>query len=605
MHVVRVALAVVLASLAVPAQDHAAMQAADAAERAARRALSGDLGLPELPPLRADSPLDRMLFADRVMVPQDQVPTTDTPPGTMLDGNLPAGPNGTGTDKAEPFKYQIPWNYQPGNAPVPLVIGYHGFGLSPGSVALQSTLDEESNERGWFYMAPTGIDDILYGSTPCQQNVSAAIQWMLDNFDIDPDRIYMVGFSMGGGVALNYTARHRDPHGIMIAALGIVSATMDWTLEYATNNSTIKSLLENPYNFGGTPSSVPFAYQAASSLYFQSGSYPPLPGLLDIGNSMAVNLGSTPTYVTWDLQDTIPAVLAEEPVLVGVLAGLGGSFVSKPVTGTPSPKHSWTVLNEPDLFDFFAGKVVNRAPLGFEALIDRDSAVGWSSVQQAAPLVFTHVNGVASLATRSLSVSNVTNAGVLRVHADLAGIPGSAEVRASGTAGLSGYLLDVCDSAVPPAWLETPGTNSMLLGIQSDPAHDGLLVPVPALGSTSADAHLDPDYVADLSTTPQPAHIGQPITLHLDGPDGATSAFLLLGVAQAKGFFKGGHVALVQFGAPTVVAPVPLQAGGLLNATSTLPNDAGLHGLQVLVQALLADGSGLNSISNLWLMDID
>ena len=606
MHAARVALLVVLAACPLRAQGLAGPDAAELAERARLIALRGDLGLPPLEPLRADSPMDTMYFADRVRTPQDQVPTTDTPPGTMLDGNIPAGPNGTGTDKPEPFKYQIPWNYSPGNAPVPMVIGYHGFGMSPASVAASSTLDEEANERGWFYVAPMGIDDVLYGSPVCQQNISASIQWMLDNFSIDPDRLYMVGFSMGGGVSLNYAARHRDPDGIMIAALGIVSATMDWTLEYATNGSLIKSILENPYNFGGTPTAFPFEYQAASSLYFQAGSYPPLPGLLDITASMAVNLGSTPTWVTWDLQDTLPAVLAEEPVLVGVLASLGGSVVSKPVTGTPVPKHSWTVLNEPELFAFLEGKVVNRAPASFEALMDRDERVSWTSVAQATSGAFSHVSGVATVGTRTLSVSNVRNAAVMRVHADVAGILGAAEIHAAAAGnGLASYLLDVCDSDVPPAWLETPATSVMLTGIHSDPAQDGLLVPVPPTGSTSVDAHLEADYVADLSTSPQPALVGGAVTLSLDGPNDATVAYLLIGVVQAKGFFKGGHVALVQLSPPTLIAPLPLLPGGQIVAPGALPNDPVLHGVTVLMQALLGDPTGFNSISNLWLMDID
>src|SRR6188474_38024 len=156
MHAVRVALLVVLASLPVHAQGFSGPSPSEQAERARRLQLTGDLGLPPLQPLRPDSPLDSMYFADRVRVPQDQVPTTDTPPGTMFNGNLPAGPGGTGTDKPEIFKYQLPWNYSPSNAPMPMVIGYHGFGSSAGSVAASSTLDEEANERGWFYLAPTG-----------------------------------------------------------------------------------------------------------------------------------------------------------------------------------------------------------------------------------------------------------------------------------------------------------------------------------------------------------------------------------------------------------------------------------------------------------------
>src|SRR5690349_11855947 len=115
---------VVLLLAALPAAAQATradLQAIEDAERARRLALTGDLGLPPLLPVKPDSPRDTMYFADRVLVPQDQPPPPDVPPGTMFDGNIPPGPGGTGTDKQEIFKYQVPWNYDPTGPKVPLV----------------------------------------------------------------------------------------------------------------------------------------------------------------------------------------------------------------------------------------------------------------------------------------------------------------------------------------------------------------------------------------------------------------------------------------------------------------------------------------------------
>ncbi|HEX5010450.1 MAG TPA: hypothetical protein VFY71_08605 [Planctomycetota bacterium] len=594
----------ILAGLAAAQQAAPRLDAVDAAIRERRIALTGDLGLPPLAPLTADSPLDSMYFADRVPVPQEQPPAgPEGGPGQMFTGFIPAGPDGTGTDKAESFQYQVPGSYDPEGPPLPMVIAYHGFGQSAKSVATSSIIDEVCNIHGWFYMAPTGIDDQLYGSPISQQNTSAAIQWVLDNFNVDPDRLYMVGFSMGGGVVCNYVARHRDPHGIMIAALGVVSGTMDWVLEYNMGNSAIKDLLINPYNFGGTPTQEPFAYEQSSTLHFQPDSYPPLPGVLQLPLSMGQNLGSTPTYVTWDLGDPTTGVASEQPVLLGVLAGLGGVFESHPVTGV-SPPHSWLVLDEVGLFAFFEGKAVNRAPLAFEGLYDGSTQVSWAQLTQRTPGSFSHVNGIADVGLRKVIVSDVQNAENLQVHVDAAGIlgPGKVNISASSTDPLPSDL-QIDDLAAPPAWLQDPASGALLDGTESDPFQEGLITPLQGFGSTSVDLMTDSGYIADLSSSPEPAPLGTSINLALDAPDAATLVILLVGFDQAL-TKTHGHKVLVALGPPTFLISLVLGPAGKLDVPAFVPNDPSLTGLEVLMQGVFVDSVGLNSISNLWLLDI-
>ena len=596
-----------LSSLSVHAQQAAVerLDAADHAIRMERIKLTGDLGMPPLAPLMPDSPRDTIYFADRVPVDQGTAPAmAEGGPGQYFNGFLPMGPGGTGTDKNEPFKYMIPGSYDEQGPPVPMVICYHGFGQSADSVALMSTLDEEANARGWIYMAPTGIDDQLFGSPISQQNTSAAVQWMLDNFNIDDDRIYLVGFSMGGGVALNYTARHRDPDGIMIAALGVVSGTMDWTAEYVMGVPVIKELLKNEYNFGGTPSEKPWEYQQSSSLYFAAGSYPPLPGLLDATLSMAVNLGSTPTYVTWDINDTIPAVLAEQPVLLGVLAGLGGTVVGKPVSGTPTT-HSWAVLNEADLFNFFEGKVVDRTPAVFEALLDGSTSVSWAQVEQASAGAFSNLTGVALPGVRTLAVSDVVNADSVHVNVELADILGPANVHVTAMGSGLAYDLQINDLSAPPAWLAEPATAVLLTDTESDPFEEGLITPVPDFGVKSVDLVTNADYVGDLSSSPEPAPLGATVDLVVDGPNAATSLYLVLGLSQSLSSFKGNHKLLVAIGQPTtMIVGLGLGAGGQLTLQGGMPNDPQLVGVEILFQGILVAGSQVNSLTNLWRLDI-
>jgi pimeloyl-ACP methyl ester carboxylesterase len=583
------------------------LDAVDHAERQKRIAIVGDLGLPPLLPLLPDSPRDTMYYADRQPVPQGpSLASTEGGPGQMFDGFLPPGPGGTGTDKSEMFKYQVPGSYDPGGPPVPMVIAYHGFGASAGSVALSSTIDEEANARGWFYVAPTGIDDVLFGSPVCQQNVEAAIQWVMDNFNVDPDRLYMVGFSMGGGVSANFVARRRDPDGMMIAALGIVSGTFDWTLLWSISLPPGKAILENPYNFGGKPFGFPFEYQRSSTLHFISDTYPPLPGVLDITRSMGLNLGSVPTYVTWDVADTLPEVLSEEPVFVGLMAGLGGTFVSKPVSGTPEPTHSWAVLDEADLFEFFEGKSVDRTPDVFEALLDKTASVSWAEVTQRFIGTFSRVTGVAVPAARTLSAQNVLNAKVLATQVELAGITGPADVHVAVSSDDGfGFNLQINDLSAPPAWLEDPATSALLPGTESDPFAEGLITHVEEFGSLAVDLVTNADYIANLSSAPEPAQLGEPIAIHIDGPSTATAVYMLIGANQAVTTFKGNHKLLVKLGPTTQIVALVLGPGGQITLQGSIPNEPQLSGAEVLLQGILTSGSSVNSMSNLWVMDID
>ena len=599
-----------LSALTARGQQAAAVQRLDAvdhAERMKRIAIVGDLGLPPLLPLLPDSPRDTMYFADRQPVPQGaSVAATEGGPGQMFDGFLPAGPGGTGTDKSEIFKYQVPGSYDEGGPPVPMVIAYHGFGSSAASVAAATTIDEEANARGWLYIAPTGIDDVLFGSPICQQNVEAAIQWMLDNFNVDPDRLYMVGFSMGGGVSANFAARRRDPDGMMIAALGIVSGTFDWTLLWSISLPAGKLILENPYNFKGKPFGFPFEYQQASTLHFTDATYPPLPGVLDPTRSMGSNLGSVPTYVTWDVNDTLPDVLAEEAVFVGLMAGLGGTLVSKPVSGTPAPTHSWAVLDEADLFEFFDGKSVDRTPDIFEALLDQSGRVSWVEVTQRFTGTFSRVTGVAIPALRTLTAQDVQNAKVLATQVEMAGITGPADVHvAVASDDAYGFNLQINNLSAPPAWLKHPTTGALLPGTESDPFAEGLITGVGEFGAVAVDLVTNADYIADLSSSPEPAQLGEPIMLNIDAPASATSVYLLIGVNQAVTSFKGNHKLLVKLEPATQIVGLPLGPGGQLSLQASIPDEPQLSGVEILLQGIMASGSSVDSMSNLWVMDID
>lgn len=576
------------------------LNAEDEVHRAARIALTGDLGFAPLPPLRADSPRDQLIYADRF--PITSKPYAAVVPPTMFDGFLTTAE--TGTNFPEIFKYQLGNSYDPNGPAHALVVAYHGFGNSANSVAGASNVDEECDVRGYVYVSPTGLDDQLFGSPISQQHVEVVIQWMLDNFNVDPDRIYMVGWSMGGGVVANFAARHRDPDDIMIAGLGTVSAAMDWTQTYNEGNAATQALLQNSYNFGGTPAAQPFNYRQASGLYFTEGSYPPLPGVVDTIESMATNLAGIPTYITYDDGDPLPEIPGTNETFESVLLGLGASPVKVVQTGTvdddgiPAP-HSWAVLDEVELFDFWAGLTVDRRPDDFEAQQDLGGPTAWLSTTQGATGVFTYVDGSANPVTDIIDVSNIANAA--EVEIDLAGtsLTGSPRITASAAVG-EPYTLRLSDPANPPSYLLDHSSGSLVTLVDSDPSQGSLFLDLAAGSSIDVDVVFDPQWTSTLVSTPNPVSIGNTSTVLIDCPGNAQNAWLIIAFQELLLPIKGVTLTASPI-PPAILLLLPLDANGDTSFPATIPNDPLFSNLRIPLQLMALDSQNTPfSVSNLW-----
>jgi predicted esterase len=574
----------------------------EAAERARVHALVGDLGLPELPPPEA-GPRSSLFFADRLVPPGAGDGAADASLVTVtLNGNQ------TGTGKPEVLWYQLPDGYSASGPPHPMVIAWHGYGQSALSVSNLSTVDEECNARNWIYLSVTGIDDQLFGSPISQQSAQAGIQYMLDNFNVDEERLYMVGFSMGGGCVTSFASRHRDPAGLMIAAVGTVSMTGDWTETYALAPPAQKALMENPYNFGGPPSAFPFAYQRVSSLYFTPGSYPPAPGTLEAKIAMGDNLDTTPLWLSWDVADPI----VENPpgmgaALAGLVTAAGGTAETHPVSGTPNP-HSWAVLDETQLFDFFAGKSVVRWPLSFQAQLDDAGAVSFTQATQAVEGAFTWYAGTSVPATAALLLTGVENAARLTLAGGEASQADFPLHLTADSADALGYELELTGFTQPPGYLTLPLDGSLIEGVDSAPLTDSLLPDVPGFATLDANVQSEP-WLGDLSSTPEPAVIGGPVQLLLDMPHGPDpTALLVLSLDEHLTHIKGGHVITADAFAPDLLAllPLALSPNGNVVLDASLPNDPVLHGLRVVMQALsFTAGGQVGNITNLWALHIE
>jgi acetyl esterase/lipase len=578
-----------------------------------------DLGLPELPKLMALSPRTTLLYADR-----DEVRPAlgDYPPGTepgaasagvLLDGWIPASVTGTGLGEA--FQYQVPPDYLPKGPARPMLIAWHGFGTSCKSVALQTTLDEQCASWGWIYLSVTGVDDKLFGPPVAQHNAETAIDWMLDHFNVDRDRIYMVGFSMGAGVVANFAARHRDPDGLMIAGVGLVSASLDWTMTWH-GDSAVQVWLNNPWNFGGPPATYPFRYQRSSDLHFDPASYPPAPGVSLDTLAMAQNLHATPAYITWDTGDTLAYLPPQSEQLGAHLADWGAPVTLRPKAGTVNPStgapapHSWAVLDEEELFNVLAPLAVQRVPGSFEALLERDTTVAFASVTQRVPEAFTWISGSTDAAGARVEVHGVVNAREVAVSATQAGLAGVWPLRVqASSADAEGFVLRITGCDTPPGYLLQAQGGALVPGVESDPATDSLLLTVPAGASVDVLAMSVP-WTAGLSLLPDPASAGSGVHLQLTSHPGAQLAWVVVapgvgGTGQQLMTLPGPLTFSVPPFPPALLLAVPLDATGAAGLDAQLPDNPGLAGLSLVLQAVIQDpGPVLADASNAFRFDI-
>jgi len=194
---------------------------------------------------------------------------------------------------------------------MPLIVVFHGqFSTNHHQVVIQSQapngwdLLTDATAAGFGVLMPRAghPDDFpmqpsygifTYGRRIMHYHVAAAIAQVQSSLSIDPDRIYAYGFSMGGGDALSYVARHLDPTGVMFAAVLTHSGAVSPPYSYHHGGTTWQDYLEGFYQ------AVDYATE---ELKFQEASavdYGPLLALRP-DTSMGWNLTHLPVFNYYD-----------------------------------------------------------------------------------------------------------------------------------------------------------------------------------------------------------------------------------------------------------------------------------------------------------------
>lgn len=328
--------------------------------------------------------------------------------------------------------------YLPTNDPdhlAPLVVGFHGFcGNFPDQFVpkLMEVLDYlganggELDNRDWYGLAPLGRHDntiagMSFSSLNSQNNIENVMHWVLDRYNIDKNRIYGTGFSMGGGTVTSFAARHLDPTDFMFAAIvDHTGAVALRDLYYCTTNpgqglATI---------FGGSPDQLPFSYARSSAMDYVS-CLPPQ-ALLYPERTLARNLTHIPTRIGYAAGDTTPQLVHQSNVLWQVLKWvyLHPDPGPNPASGT-SPwvssgsGHSWYTMPASLVFSFFDSVPSVTLPASARTLVDRNGRWFHFGVEQTQVDVFTPIDwSVSTSPGQELRLENVENLDRIHVHDD-------------------------------------------------------------------------------------------------------------------------------------------------------------------------------------------
>ena len=138
----------------------------------------------------------------------------------------------------QPAVVQVPTSYQP-TQPTPLLIALHGWGDS--RWAALDDLGPAGNTAGWLVAAPDmhGENTPSYplppydhplGSRASQQDILDTIAWVKARYNVDTNRTYLVGKSMGGQIALISAAKNPGLYAAVVDLRGPTDLTR-WYVE--------------------------------------------------------------------------------------------------------------------------------------------------------------------------------------------------------------------------------------------------------------------------------------------------------------------------------------------------------------------------------------
>jgi pimeloyl-ACP methyl ester carboxylesterase len=298
--------------------------------------------------------------------------------------------------------------------PTPVLVLFHGYGETPQDVLANSDFFEMGMQRGWIVVAPLGAHTVNYGIEYSQLNVEAALALLAGTIapslgmTVDADRFYAVGFSMGGGGAASFVARHADTcDGLHFAGTAIHTGSTSLSYTYWSTPG-IQTTFDSALMFGGPPNdpALTFDYTRCSATDIDWAT-----GLVDPTTDMVRNLTHMPVLSYYANQDPNSTLIAQTTTTHHQFRKRGGKGR---LLHSPSSKHDWQTLNERRVFRMF--KRAFQAPTALtRTLADRDGDWHGFNITQATTRVFSPFRWIVLPQTNRLVLDEVANIQTLKL----------------------------------------------------------------------------------------------------------------------------------------------------------------------------------------------
>jgi poly(3-hydroxybutyrate) depolymerase len=366
-------------------------------------------------------------------------------------------------DTTETFWLQIPTAYDPAR-PCPLLVGWHQYGSDHMEMKNASQFDSIADARGWIAACHDGPSPTHWTNHAAQSHVVDVIRWIEGQYRVDPNRIYMVGGSMGGAAGMVFSDNHLDPAAPRVAAAASLSGIQDCARrfhEQGWNNSMVGA-------FGGTPEKVPFTYHRNSAICFA-----------DSTQSMHFNARHLPLFLTFGsgVSDSIWRSHAED--LYAVMAGWADNVV---LHESGLPGHGWGCAEEGLICDFLGGFALAGPPRTLSINADEEGVWGWAELTMREPdSSFARLELSAEPAAARLRCFMVRNVAAATLDLPAVGFPVAPQViacrwavRDAGSAALTLRGVAACpaevtrDGAIYDDWTYDPTAQQLTLHGEGD-----------------------------------------------------------------------------------------------------------------------------------------
>jgi len=290
----------------------------------------------------------------------------------------------------------------------PLLVMFHGANISEWDCYENTPLFQDALNRGWYVIAPLGAHQLNWAIPYAQQNIEYGLSMFAELLPIDPNRIYGIGFSMGGGTMMSYAARHHDLNRPRFAAL--VNHTGATSIAHTYYSVASTPAFDNPLLFGGPPTSNPFLYSQASTIDLDPGTL-----VVDPNTDQARNLAHVSVLNQHAQGDPLVYLIEQTQAVYSWLAAIPGmeTFLLTP----PQNVHDWTTIDEPTALNYLQSKTLQTPAEGQHRLLaDREANWFHFYVYQDAPGAFTPLRWTMNSAANSLVIDETENLARLVVN---------------------------------------------------------------------------------------------------------------------------------------------------------------------------------------------